>query len=423
MEQSVLKVQMLGCFSMTYGSLPISLNKINSAKSVRLLQMLLLSGDAGIAKNELADSLYGWSGSNENSNRNRNMNNLIYRLKGQLVASGLPEDEYVVIREGVCYWKRQFPVELDTEEFQKLIEDARMKQGAERICLYQMANKHYSGELLPGNQGESWFYNKSVYYKNLYLETIRELGEALRRESNYKDLLAVYEQAATIYPFENWQTELIRCNLEMYRYDEARDIYNRTMELYAKEMGSPPTEEMQRCFEQLELKDKNHSREIKNIRSWQTMDKIFLGREGDIAKAIFGQDDKQGAYYCTYPSFVDYCRMVVRTKTRHEFDAVLMFLTLTQYDKKGAQNADDGVLSQQMELLKQAIVSSLRSGDAFTRYGNRHYILMLTHTEKEFCGTIFRRIEAAYNRMPESRGEVWYHAAMTQDLEREALSL
>ena len=77
----MLKVQMLGRFSMTYGDVPVSLNKTGSAKSIRLIQMLLLSGSVGIAKAELMDSLYGWNGSNEGGNRNRNLNNLIYRLK------------------------------------------------------------------------------------------------------------------------------------------------------------------------------------------------------------------------------------------------------------------------------------------------------------------------------------------------------
>lgn len=46
----MLKVQMLGRFSMTYGDVPVSLNKTGSAKSIRLIQMLLLSGGVGIAK-------------------------------------------------------------------------------------------------------------------------------------------------------------------------------------------------------------------------------------------------------------------------------------------------------------------------------------------------------------------------------------
>ena len=412
----MLKVQMLGRFSMTYGDVPVSLNKTGSAKSIRLIQMLLLSGSVGIAKAELMDSLYGWNGSNEGGNRNRNLNNLIYRLKGQLMAAGLPDDDYVVSRDGMCFWTSSIPVELDTERFQSLVYRARQCSGAEQTQLYQMANECYFGELLPINATDTWFYEKSIYFKELYQETISELENAFRSQSDYKNLLALYTRAVSIYPFDNWQIKLIRCNLEMYRYDEARSIYNRTMEMYARELGNPPTEELQKCFEQLDFDDKVSKGKRKPV-----TDRLFAGRENDVARAIFEQDTSSGAYYCTYPSFIDYCRLVVRFMKRNNFDSVIMFFTLTQKERKTGNGQNEDVLGQQMEILKTAIQSSLRSGDAFTRYGNRHYILMLTHINKKDCSSVFSRIEYAYNRMSGGIGEIWYHASMTQELELEIL--
>ena len=143
------------------------------------------------------------------------------------------------------------------------------------------------------------------------------------------------------------------------------------------------------------------------------MDKVFRGKREDIQKAIFTEKDVQGAYYCTYPSFVDYCRIVVRAKERNDFPAVLMFLTLSQ--KKNTQRPMD--LQEQMQLLKGVIGDSLRIGDAFTRYGNRHFILMMVKTRMEFCGTIFRRIEGVYSQRA-GKGELWYYADMTQELDR-----
>ena len=42
---------------------------------------------------------------------------------------------------------------------------------------------------------------------------------------------------------------------------------------------------------------------------------------------------------------------------------------------------------------------------------------MLTNIDKPLCSMVFGRIEARFKEMPGSRGELWYHAAMTQDLE------
>ena len=92
MSEKVLRVQMFGGFAMYYGDEAVTLNKAGSSKSVRLLQMLLLSLPGGIAKNELIDNLYGWNEKGDVANRNKNLNNLIYRLKGQLVSGGLPDE-------------------------------------------------------------------------------------------------------------------------------------------------------------------------------------------------------------------------------------------------------------------------------------------------------------------------------------------
>ncbi len=250
------------------------------------------------------------------------------------------------------------------------------------------------------------------------METIRELEREYQRERDFKKRLLLYSRAAAIYPFENWQTSQIRCNLEMYRYKEALDIYNDTMELYAREMGSPPMEEMQKCFEELQPVDENHRIDAVDPKSWRKMDRVFMLRKKEIQKAIFQEEKKEGAYYCTYPSFVDYCRLVVRAKDRNDFPSMLMFLTLSQSGKKERTRPMD--LPKQMDILKTAIGASLRTGDAYTRYGNRHFILMLVNTEKEYCSSIFRRIEEDYVGKS-GRGELWYYADMTQELSEDVL--
>lgn len=288
-----------------------------------------------------------------------------------------------------------------------------MRGGVERVELFSRANAQYTGELLPANQSDTWFFHKSNYFKELYVDTIWELEKEFLKTRDYKNRILLYSRAAAIYPFENWQTYLIRCNLEVYRYKEALEVYNDTMELYAREMGSPPTAELQSCFEELQLLDENHQMDTSELSSWRRMDKAFMDRKNDIRKAIFKEEKVEGAYYCTYPSFVDYCHLVVRAKARNDFSAMLMFLTLSQDGRDAPRQIN---LQEQMQILKTAIGSSLRTGDAYTRYGNRHFILMLVKTEKEYCSTIFQRVEEAYAKSS-GKGKLWYYADMTQELE------
>lgn len=414
MAEKIFEVQMFGGFSMRYGNETVVMNKAGSSKSLRLLQMLLLSMPEGLSKSEIMDNLYSWNEKTDAANRNKNLNNLIYRLKGQLAAGGLPEGDYVEIREGRCCFKDEIPLKMDVLEFEKTIDLAKKEKGSKRSALLWKANEIYCGELLPANLSEMWFFQKSRYYKELYIWSVGELERELQKNKDYKNRLLLYARAAAIYPFGNWQLRQMRCNLELYRYDEALNIYNETMELYAREMdGTAPAEEMQECFEALKLMDENHRRITDDVESWRNMDKVFRGKRDDIIRGLLAEENVKRAYYCTYPSFVDYCHLVVRAKERNRFSAVLMFLTLSQ---KKAQKSMD--LPEQMELLKEVLGESLRIGDAYTRYGNRHFILMLVNTEMEYCGTIFRRVETAYTKRA-GKGDLWYYADMTQELGKE----
>ncbi|XCP84471.1 bacterial transcriptional activator domain-containing protein [Roseburia hominis] len=409
----MLSVKMLGGFSMYYGDKAVMLKKIENSKSVRLLQMLLLSLQSGIPKNELIDCFYGWNEKIDRVNRNKNLNKLIYRLEKQLVDCGLPAGRYIEIKEGICRFKSRIPIELDTQKFEEMIGMAEDAEGEKRIELLSRANEMYRGDILPENQSEAWFLQKSNYFKKLYVKTIRELEKEYIRKNDYKNRMLLYSRAVSIYPFDNWQTSLIRCNLELYRYEEARNIYNSAVELYMRELDSSPAEEMQQCFEKFELKDGNHIRSPGGINKWKDMDKSFMGRRSEIKKAMFEETEVKGAYYCIYPSFVDYCRLVARAKDRSQFESMLMFLTLSQKGEAGSQKQMD--LQEQMQLLKKVIGDSLRIGDAYTRYGNRHYILMLAHSNKDFCSSIFERIERAYVKS-QGKGTLWYYADMTQEL-------
>lgn len=420
MSTKTLYVRMLGGFTIHFGDRAVALNKAESSKSVRLLQMLFLSPEGGISKNELIDHLYGWNEKTDAVNRNKNLNNLIYRLKKQLVACGLPEEEYIELSEGMCCFKCSFPLEVDTRKFERLVREAEENKGVKRYCLLRRANEMYCGELLPVNLSDGWFFQKSNYLKELYLRTVRELEQVYIQKADYKNRLLLYARAAAVYPFDSWQTKQIGCNLEICRYEEALEIYHRALELYDREIGNPAVAELQECFKKAGGSDwydpeiGETDKDAGARKSWNTMDKTFAGKKNEIGKALLGEEDSEGAYYCTYPGFVDYCRLVERMGKRNGFDAVLMFLTLSGRGKKNFHQVN---FAEQMELLRSAIGDALRKGDAYTRYGNRHFILMLVRAGKESCSAIFRRIEEAYAERS-GKGELWYLADMTRELKK-----
>ncbi len=407
MKSETLHIQMLGKFTVYYGTNPIVFNKSISAKSLRLFQILLLSGKKGIPKSELIDCLYGWGDQTGGGNRNRNLNNLIYRLKGLLVSAGLPEGNYVAIRDGICYWNSEIPLEIDVIRFEELSRQAKAGQGDERVRLCRKAEEAYRGELLPMNMSDLWFYGKNVYLKERYLWVVDVLEEEYHKTGNYKELLKLYTHAADIYPFDGWQVSMMRCCLAMHRNDEALNIYNKTAELYAREMGIPPMQEMQECFDEIMFSGR-HSQQSQEQKVWRAKERSFSGKEDEIARSIFDADQDSGAYYCTYPSFVDHCRLTARMMEDCSRRLLLMFLTLSQNESKAGREGD---FVKQMERLKEAVGRALSRKDVYTRYGSSHYILMLADVDREECASVFGRIEKIYRKLPDSRGELWYHVA------------
>lgn len=92
MERRILKIQMLGCFSLEYDGKELVLDRNKVSKTTQLFQLILLhSQDGGISKVALIEALYGRS---DVENKNGSLNNTIFRLRKQLAAAGLRKQLY-----------------------------------------------------------------------------------------------------------------------------------------------------------------------------------------------------------------------------------------------------------------------------------------------------------------------------------------
>ena len=89
----MLEVKALGGFSMRYGEKTISIGSGKSTKAVKLLQILVCSGDVlfprgrTVSRERLLDMLYGNEDITDAAN---NLRVTTFRLKKMLVTAGLP---------------------------------------------------------------------------------------------------------------------------------------------------------------------------------------------------------------------------------------------------------------------------------------------------------------------------------------------
>ena len=115
----VLKVQMFGKEKITYGDTPVLYERNAVTKAMKLLYILLYSGETGIARNKLLEALYGRE---ELTNVGNSLRVTLHRLKKQLVDLGLPEYEYIYSKKGIYYWQSPMEVEVEVLVFEQMLE-------------------------------------------------------------------------------------------------------------------------------------------------------------------------------------------------------------------------------------------------------------------------------------------------------------
>lgn len=392
-----LVLNMFGGYTLTYGGKPITLGRGNLTKSVQLLQLLLLRATNGIAKDELVQALYDWE---DVTDTNNSLNSLIYRLKNQLVAAGMPKEDYISIKNGICKWVGSMPVEVDTVKFEACVEAAQTACGKEKRELLETAVNLYRGEFLPQLSNELWVTVENVRLKKLYVSSVHELSDLLEENQEYQQMLDIFKMAADLYPFDEWQEKQIDALQKMERYGEAFKIYQDTEKLYMEELGTPPSQKMRELL--------------------QKMNGMLFNGENDLIKiqSRLREDEwKNGAYYCAYPSFVDVYRWICRVIERSGQSVYLMECILC-YEELG-HKADNGAEKS----LCQAIERSLRRGDVYTRYSGSQYLALLVAVQRENCEVIFERIEKNFNKLNKNK-KCWIEynvAEVAEPAKRKAL--
>ena len=377
MKNSDLQIQMFGTYSIKYEDKPISFERNTTTKTNQLMQILLQAGDKGIPRTKLLSSLFG---DEDMANPANSLRATVFRLRKLLAAAGLPEDDYVTIKGGTYYWTSNIPYELDAHEFEALVQKAGKEsdKAKKKSCLLEAVSL-YQGEFLPQLGAEEWAVVLNVYYKNLFSDAMRTLCQMLKEEKDFKNLYHYAAKAAIIYPLEDWQIWQMDSLIAMDRQDEAMVLYETTTELLYKELGLTPSEQMKERFRQLEVYQHNKS------------DHVHAIQEG-----LNQREKEEGAFFCSYLSFVEGYRYVRRVIERSGQSAYLLLCTIT--DGKGTPLEKGERLSKVADELEQAIRISLRRGDMFTRYSDNQFLMLLLEIKQEDCAIVVKRINGCFEK-------------------------
>lgn len=373
----VLSARMFGQEEIRYGDTPILSGKNKITKSLELLLLLLYSGEAGIARNRLMESLYGIE---EVADTGNSLRVTVHRLRKLLKDAGLPEGEYIQVREGVYRWDSFLPCSVDVWEFQRLMDQAEEEPEEEKKAeLLRRVCDMYRGEFLPKLSGQEWVLIAEASYKKEYAKALEWLIGWLKKRREYDEILKLADMACRIYPFEEWQCVKIEAYIAQNRYKEALEEYENATRLFSEELGVAPSERMMELFGEMSRHISSRPNVVREIQEGLREDR-----------------ENSGAFYCSAPSFRDMYRMVQRSMERTGKSVYLLVCSIT--DNKGRAMENGEKLDEMSKELYQAIEGSLRRGDAFTKYSASQYLVMLLGINKENCQIVIDRITTAFAR-------------------------
>ena len=372
-KQNVLYVRMLGGFSIRWnGKLIAGGSKASESQLTSLLQILIHSRAHGVTRDRLEELLFE---DRDMANVHHALQSVIYNTKKKLQKAGLPPANYIEQRKGVFFWTEDIPLVEDASEFERLCREAEAEEDPEtKIALYQEAAHWYTGEFLPNQTAVIWVAQEARRLKEMFCACVEHGAAMLRQNQDYFQLEELGMLASKIDPLADWETLTMEAMVSLGRYDEARRLYDDTVQFYFNEQGLRPSRKMLEQLERLGA-GMQHQHEALDV----------------IQAELSGKsDDFPGGYLVSYPIFVGIYRMVERMLERGGQSVYLMLCTVI--DGKGNPLRDGPMLEELTKRMGDSVRRSIRRGDAMCQYGKGQYLALLVNTTRENCSVVQNRI-------------------------------
>ena len=371
-EKNTIYVRTLGSFSVSYNGTEIAIGSRDESQIGLLMFLMFHFGKDGASRSLIKSTLFEDRDIEDVSHAIRNV---LYNMRKNLKAHGLPDASFVKQSRGVYYWTDEIPVVEDAREFERLVSEALLETDLQKqAALLAEAWSSYSGRFFAGRDNVPWIYQEGERYRALFGQAVTLLSDYYRDTHKFKDMydLAIY--AASVDPFAEWEITAVEALTSLGRFAEAERYYEDTVDLYLREYGERSNEHVRDFIRRLG-------------------EHLFHDHESieEIQSKLTDQDDQGGrGYYCSLPIFQELYRTIERTMHRSADKIFLMLCTIV--DSKGNPMREGTKLEELSERLKVAAVGSVRHTDTVTKYGQGQYLILLINTTAENCKIIERRI-------------------------------
>lgn len=345
--QEGIQFVMLGKFGLFYNGEPVVLKKKYSAKPIQLLMLLLNNREQGVSRRTLVESLFGEDPELDVTNT---LNATISQLRRLLRESILPEENYIRLRFDRYFFFTTELVYGDVELVTKLRQQADMMTGSDKLgAMYQLCSL-YNGRFLPELDGTEWVEVARAHYHRLFHDSMTEICTILEERGDYAEICRLTEQAAKIFPFDEWQVWQQKGLLEQGRLTDAKLLYQEVEKLYLAELDILPPKIMRQ-----RLNDTNGD-------SWRTPQRI-----GEACQWLQGLE-YPGPQQVPFAAIGEVYNLLRRAFPDRAISVLLC--TLPETNKRAQTNPE------QMPRLENALRQCLRREDVFARYTRSQFLIL-----------------------------------------------
>lgn len=379
MDTITAQVTMFGGFSMTINGITINDRSNQSKKPWSILEYLVTFRNREISANELIDLI--WSES-QSVNPNGALKTLVFRTRKLLEPFGLPTHKLIVQKHGAYAWNSQIQVTVDTEIFEDILKrsEAPGISKDDQLKLYLEALELYKGDFLPKSNWESWVIPISTYYHSQFLHTAHKTLEMLFDRNDWDQIIHICQNAIQVEPFDDdFHYHMILALFNKGEQAQALEHYQQTTNLFYNEFAITPSERLKQLYKL--IRDKEHG---------VTTDLSV------IQEAMQEENHSSGAFYCEYSVFRDLYQLERRSIERTGDSIFLCLLTICEEDGTLPKSF---ITTRAMSNLGAAIASSLRQGDAYTRYSVSQYMIMLPTASYENGEMVLQRIIRNFRKL------------------------
>lgn len=377
MGNAKIKIKMFGSFEITVGGNVVLAQLKQARKTCLFLEYLIMKKDHAVTHEELLDML--WS-EKESSNPATALRTLLHRYRSLVEQSGIRElENSILTSRGSYQWNPNLDCEIDVFEFERLCQEARqpMLPVRDRIERYLQVMNLYTGHLLTNTADEIWVVPKSVFYHDLFLESIFTLIDLLKAEEEHEVIVQVCRKAMDVDMFdERLHLELMMALVKSGKKREALSQYYFATDLHYKQLGVQPSEEIRSVYKLIVQADQEMEADIEKVQSMLSED-----------------EESYGAFVCEYEIFKEIYQLQRRMVERYNST---MFLALLTVSNTFEQSFDSLVLDSIMKHLLEVTKKSLRRGDTVSRYSAMQYVVLLPAVTYETGKQVMERVKTAF---------------------------